>query len=305
MLKLIHGENTFASEEALRVEINKVEHQNISGDTAHNITDLIFSSSNLSLFSQEQKLIIIRNLSKNRKKSLMNELSEYIIENYSVVNLILFENIKFDARTKLYKIIKKYGEIVECEVLNTADLKSWISLRLKNMKIKSSTHVAQEIVERVGTNQKIIDNELEKLRLFLASEKRAEVRIEDLDILTKNSEVVIWELMDAISSRNKGVIVKIIDEIFQAESDYPYLSTMLAKQLKLIYWMKCRDISEEEMKTEFKVHPYTISKVKRHIHLFDERLIKLLYAKLTSLDFKVKQGRIDAKLGLIMLFAGV
>lgn len=305
MLKLIHGENTFASEVALKDIIRNVDHQNIPGDSARNISDLIFSSSNLSLFSQDQKLIIIRNLSKNRKKSLMNELSEYITENHSVVNMVLFESVKFDARTKIFKTIKKYGELMECQVLNTADLQSWLSIRLRNMGIDSYPQGTLEIIERVGTNQKIIDNELEKLRLYLASEKRSEFRQEDLNILTKNSEVVIWELLDAISSRKKGLIVKIIDELFQVESDYPYLSTMLAKQLKLIYWMKCSKITEEEMKKEFKVHPYTISKVKRYIHLFDERLIKLIYAKLTSLDFKVKQGRIDAKLGLIMLFAGV
>lgn len=305
MLKLIHGENTFSSEENLKAEIKNTEHQNISGDTARNINDLTFSSSNLSLFSSEQKLVIIRNVSKNRKKALMNELSDYLTDNHAVVNLILFEAVKFDARTKLYKTIKKYGQIIESEALSSVDLKGWINLRLMAMNVKGSTQIAEEIIEIVGTNQNVLNNELEKLRLYLASEKRTELRIEDLKILTKNSEVVIWELLDAISSRNKQVIVKIIDEIFQAESDYPYLSTMLAKQLKLIYWMKRRDISEEAMKTEFKVHPYTISKVKRHIHLFDERLIKLLFAKLTSLDFKVKQGRIDAKLGLIMLFASV
>ncbi len=206
MLKLIHGENTFSSEENLKAEIKNTEHQNISGDTARNINDLTFSSSNLSLFSSEQKLVIIRNVSKNRKKALMNELSDYLTDNHAVVNLILFEAVKFDARTKLYKTIKKYGQIIESEALSSVDLKGWINLRLMVMNVKGSTQISQEIIEIVGTNQKVLNNELEKLRLYLASEKRTELRIEDLKILTKNSEVVIWELLDAISSRNKQVM---------------------------------------------------------------------------------------------------
>ena len=163
----------------------------------------------------------------------------------------------------------------------------------------------KEIIERVGTNQQIIYNELIKLKLLLKSEMRTKFQHKDLKLFPKNSEVVIWELLDAISARNKKVTVSMINDLCQTESDYPYLSSMLAKQLKLIYWIKSKEVTEMDMRTIFKVHPYTISKLKAINNSFDEKLVKVLYKKLTSLDFNVKQGKIDAKLGLIILFASV
>ena len=80
---------------------------------------------------------------------------------------------------------------------------------------------------------------------------------------------------------------------------------MLARQLKLLYWLRSGEVSEDEMKSVFKIHPYTIGGIKRHVYKFEISFIKLLFAKITNLDFKVKQGKINPKLGLIMLISSV
>jgi len=305
MITLIHGENAFGTRQELEKAIAKKPHQVIFADRADNISDLVFASDNLSLFDNEQKIVILKQISKNRKKSLLNELAEYIEKNNSGINMILYEASKFDARTKLYKIIQKYGKVVESKNLKQNELVSWVGKRLSKVDIKYEKSLRDKILLRVGSNQDNLNNEIEKLRLLLKSENRKDLRIQDLEILTENKEAIIWDFLDALTYRDRKKSLKIFENLYQNESDFPYLSTVLARQLKLLYWIKSQEISEESMKQDFKIHPYTIFGIKRSVNKFDLEFIKLIFSKLTNLDFKVKQGKIDAKLGLIMLIASV
>ena len=157
----------------------------------------------------------------------------------------------------------------------------------------------------MGTDQLVLSNELDKFELLLKSEKRKKLSDDDLELLTENKETIIWDLLDALTNRDKKSALKHFEGLFQNDKDFSYLSTMLSKQLKLLYWLKSGEISEESMKNDFKIHPYTISGLKRNIHKFDLNFIKLLFAKLTSLDFKVKQGKIEPRLGLVLLISSV
>lgn len=305
MITLVHGENSYLARVELEKLTKSISTQTIFADEAKTLSDLIFSTDNLSLFESEQKLTILKNLSKNRKKSLFNELAEYIEKNHENIQMVLFETSKFDARTKLYKTIKKLGNVVETKMSSEPQLLGWIASELKQHKVKVENSVAKQILARVGTDQNLLENELGKLTLLVNSEKREKVEQGDLEILTESKDAVIWDFMDAMTSRDKKRALHILERIYKNDSDFPYLCAMLSKQIKMLYWLKSGSVPEEVMKKDFGVHPYTISLLRKNLSKFETPFLKLLFSKLTNLDFKVKQGKIEPKLGLILLISSV
>lgn len=305
MITLIHGDNSYSAQQELKKLQIPSDYQIIFADEAKTINELIFSTDNLSLFGTEQKLTILKNLSKNRRKSLFNELADYFEKNFKNINVILYESNKFDARTKLFKVIKKHGKIIETKLSGEDVLLNWIAEKLKQEEISSNISLNRKILTRVGADQNLLANELDKLVLLVHAENRSDIEEKDLSILTENRDAVIWDLLDALTRRDKKTALMILEDIYQNDSDFPYLSAMLAKQLKVLYWLKSGEISEEAMKKDFKIHPYTISGLKRNLSRFDLPFLKMLFSKLTNLDFKVKQGKIEPKLGLILLISSV
>lgn len=305
MVTLIHGDNDYLSKQELKKLQATADYQIIFADEAKTIDELIFSTDNLSLFGTDQKLTILKNLSKNRRKSLFNELADYLEQNYKNLNIALYESGKFDARTKLFKVIKKHGKIIETKLSREDTLLKWISQKLQQEQIDSSLTLNSKILARVGTDQNILNNELDKLVLLVKSEGRKNIVEQDLLILTENKDAVIWDLLDAMTRRDKKTALMILENFYQNDSDFPYISAMLAKQLKMLYWLKSGEVSEEAMKKDFKVHPFTISGLKRNLSRFELPFLKMLFSKLTNLDFKVKQGKIEPKLGLVLLISSV
>lgn len=305
MITLIHGNNDFSAQQELDSLRGVSDYQVIFADEAKTINELIFSTDNLSFFGTDQKLTILKYLSKNRKKSLFNELANYLEKNFENTNLVLYELNKFDARTKLFRIIKKYGRVIETKPLGETALLDWVTSRLDEEKINSDFLLNRKIINRVGVDQNTLSNELDKLILLIHAENRTSIEENDLLVLTENRDVVIWDFLDALTRRDKKVALKILEDIYQKDTDFSYLSVMMAKQLKILYWLKSGDISEEQIKKDFGVHPYTVSELKKNMSRFDISLLKLLFSKLTNLDFKVKQGKIEPKLGLILLISSV
>lgn len=305
MITLIHGNNSFSAQQELDSLRGISDYQIIFADEAKTINELIFSTDNLSFFETDQKLTILKYLSKNRRKSLFNELADYLEKNFENINLVLYELNKFDARTKLFRIIKKHGRVIETKPLGETALLGWVTSRLDEEKINSDFLLNKKIINRVGVDQNTLSNELDKLTLLIHAENRTSIEEKDLLVLTENRDVVIWDFLDALARRDKKTALKILEDIYQKDSDFSYLSVMMAKQLKILYWLKSGDISEEQIKKDFGVHPYTISELKKNMSRFDINLLKLLFSKLTNLDFKVKQGKIEPKLGLILLISSV
>ena len=305
MITLIHGVNPYQSRIELSKLTKKYQFSTTYADKATGVSELIFPSDNLSIFGNDQKISVIRDISKNRKKTIANDLAEYIDKHKDNLDMVIYENGKLDARTKLYKTLKKIGEVVETKVPEPKSLHKWIAKTLKNDGIDVDPKMCELILQKVGADQQVLFMELDKIILLAKSENRTELLNDDLDILTENKDVIIFQLLDALTSRNKKRALEIFEDLYNNDNDFPYISTMLAKQLKLLYWLKSGEVSEADMKSIFRIHPFTINNIKRNVYKFELSLIKLFFAKIVNLDFMVKQGKIDPKLGLIMLISSV
>lgn len=80
---------------------------------------------------------------------------------------------KIDTRRKLFKILSKYGSVCEFPEYKPyqKELAAWIQKQVKKKEMMMSSDIVQFLIERLGTNLRVIDNELDKLKLAIYPEK--------------------------------------------------------------------------------------------------------------------------------------
>ncbi|MCA9383111.1 DNA polymerase III subunit delta [Candidatus Dojkabacteria bacterium] len=308
MLKLIHGDNTYGSYQELNKVLKKnPEYKIIDGSKLDNLDDIFVSVESMTLFASEPSLTIVKRLSKNRKKSLQDQLVEEIKDIKSNdVNLVLWEDKSMDKRSKLYKLLKKNADVSECAELDEPKLIKWVQQEAERFGLSVSSKIAIGIIDRVGVNQFNLTSELEKISLLVLDRDNKLIVEDDLEIVSNSDkEADIWKLMDAISSKNKKQIMILGNEFLRNQAEFPYLISMLTRQLKILMLMKHPQTTSQEISSKLKIHPYTLSRARKHLHLFDLDRIKLLINKLSNLDFAIKEGRIDATLGLNLFLASL
>lgn len=157
-----------------------------------------------SLFS-EKKLVIAKNIARNKK------LSEDIEQIFTVAkdtnDLIIVEK-DADKRSVYYKFIKKTADFTPCEELNEDQMNVWLRSETKNMEARLSAPDAAYLIRRVGLNQQRLHNELQKLVAY-----DADITRENIDIMTAETPASsVFNLLDAAFSGNPKTALKIYEE---------------------------------------------------------------------------------------------
>ena len=111
---------------------------------------------------------------------------------------------KIDTRRKLYKILAKNAQMREFQEFKPYDKEfaSWIQKTAKSKDLILANDVLQFLIERLGVNLRVIENELEKLKLALYPTKM--VKKEDIQNICTSSED-IFLLTDYILKGQKDL----------------------------------------------------------------------------------------------------
>lgn len=200
---------------------------------------------------------------------------------------------KIDTRRKLYKIITKYATSKEFAQFRSYDkeLSNWIlkQSKAKNLIIASDT--VKFMIERVGTNLRILDNELEKLKLAIYPEKTIKkehiksicTATEDIFVLT--DYILKSEKDNALLEFRKLCTTKHYLEILSAlQTNFTKMAELKVDSIN----MSAMEIASKSHKSEFFVKKQ-IEKIK---NVPMDRLIKIR-KNLIEAEYRIKTGEIS------------
>ncbi len=325
MIRLLYGNNTFASLKRLQELILLQSHSvvSIDGEFITSIDEIFSHTDSISMFA-EKKLILVKRLQNNRRKisleRLIVERLEKQIEQFEY-DIIFWEDStirktasrktlktvaknakKKDSGQSLLDFIKTHGEAENFTQLQEFQIITWLQQKLATAGITNAVQFTTQIIAKCGLNQAILDTEVDKLLIKLHVENRHELQASDLEILTRYDAVsMVWELTDAIGSKNKALALSIIDKLLVKSTDTQFVFAVILKQLKSLYLIKAFPSQSQRIKKLLGMKDYTYNKTLRFASRFSIEHIKKLFSKLVDLDFAIKQGKIDSKLGLDLL----
>ena len=272
--------------------------------------DIFFESilSN-SLFENEKSIVI------NRGTDKINEIIINLIErNIDGITIIINANV-LEKKSKLRKLFEKEKNLACIATYpDTNEILSNLVLAFfKKIKISISQQNINLIVDKCGGDRLNLENELEKIKIYL-TEKKSISSGEILKLINLSENHTFYELIDNCLAKNANKTLNILNENnFSNEDCIIILRTFLLKAKKIlnlsIEYNKNKDINQtinsakppifwkEKDIVKTQLNKWTPEKIRELIYLINdiELQIKKNYNNsiLLVTDFILNQGHAD------------
>lgn len=255
MITLLTGENSFENERALRALTSSFDGNAERVDGAEldikQLPDLLMG---VSLFASK-RLVIIKNLSEN--KALWSQFDEWLARISPDIHLVLVEP-KPDKRTKTYKDLLKVAELHESKLWTDRDThaaEQWVSEEAKRLGAVLDKKCVQFLVRRVGTDQWLLAQALEKLAVV------GPVTTDIIEeIVEPNPTENVFLLFESALKGDAPRLQKMLRTLEVSEDAYKLLGLLSGQAVQLAV-LSLSDKPSAEVAKDMGVHPYAMSKL--------------------------------------------
>lgn len=197
---------------------------------------------------------------------------------------------KIDSRRKIYKIISKYAKTTEFAEFKSyqKEYVSWIQKRIKQKELSASFDVVQFLIERLGTNLRIVDMELEKLKLSIYPEKV--IKKEDIEkVCTATQDIFL--LTDYILQGKNDLALNEYKKLLR-EKHYLEIAAVLQTNFSKLLSLKvdALTMSSAEISRKTGMHEFLVKKQLEKISKVPaDKLIKIR-RNLLEAEYRLKTG---------------
>jgi len=317
MIIFLYGPDTFRSMEKVKELKNKFISEVEGG--ALNLAELYGEKLTFADFKKEvstvsfmssRRMVILKNvIAKSKKENLQEEIINYLKESADSDNVLIFWEENKNGKKKLFKfltypqnLLKIYKQ--EFNLLKGFELRNWIiaSVKKKGAQIESKAVYALE--ERIGGDLWRMNNEIDKI---ISYDKK--ISVENVKKMIKaRYDNNIFNLTDAIGSRNKKLALKLLKDQLSAGSNIYYILTMMARQYRMLLEVKdylvknnLNRASSHILARDLKMHPFVAQKLVNQESLYKVEELKNIYFEIMNIDLKSKQSSASAELLLDIL----
>ena len=322
MIIFLYGADTFRSHRMLQEMKNKFIKDIDKESNSLNVLDgqtvtlkEIAEKINTGSLFVKKRLVIIENIFKNKKTKLFTELIDYL-KKFSAGddNILIFideelnskeKPLKVDAK-KLFTFLGKQKYAQEFKALSNIQLLNFIKKEAAGYKKEMGAAAASLLINSTGGDLWTIASEVKKLSFFNSANLISEQAVKELCADTVSDD--IFALTDALSVKNKTQALKLLEEQYAAGLSEEYLIAMFVRQFKILLQIRTAidtNLSQLEMTSQLKLHPFVIRKGLSQARNFSADNLKQYLNQLIGLDFSNKTGRSQIKTELMLLISSL
>lgn len=308
MIYVLYGEN----ETELNKYIDSLQKENSIEDKItynykdSNIEDVLEEASYSDLFSTKKMVILNEPDFLTSKSTLEHKGLEDYINTPNPNTILIFKMIidKLDERKKIVKLLKEKSKVIEFKLPDEKNIDSYIKKYFENIEYQITKDAVNGIKERLKSNPKVLDSELNKLSLYKYKDKK--IDIEDVTkVITKYEDNNIFKLVDAVIKKDKGTIFTLYKSLIENKEEPTIILVLLANQFRLMYQANVlaeSGLDKYKIGTFLKEHPYRVGLALENSRDIEQNeLIKYL-KRLAEIDIEIKTGLTDKTKALETFF---
>lgn len=314
MFYVFHGKDTHSQAETLATLRNKMgdpamlDLNTTKFEKPPTLSELKNACQAMPFLADVRLILTYGFLSRNLDKATLKELSDFLSNLPKTARLFFFESESLRATHKIVKLAEsnENGYVKLFGKLEGRALERWIVKKVTAGNGRISPHAANLLATNVGSDLAILENEIEKLLLY-----KMEAQIEASDVLLLSpyaAEANIFDLVDAIGSRNSQKAALLFQTKLTEGADPFYLFSMFIRQFRLLIQVK--ELADKGMQAaaiakEMKIHSFVSGKLFQQSRGFTLKQLEQIYTHLLDIDVQVKTGRSDMMTALNLLVAEV
>jgi len=238
-------------------------------------------------FLSTHQLLILRTPSKNKQ---FLELYESLLSTIADVTDVIIVEPKLDKRLSYYKYLKQKTDFREFPQLDQHALAHWLTKTAQDQKGSLNLSDARYLLERVGTNQQLLINELNKLLLY-----DRQINRQTIDLLTEPiPQSSIFELLEAAFNGKNSQTLHLYSQQRLLKVEPQQIIAMIAWQLHVLSVIKAaKDRGSDQIAQEAGISPYVLRKSYVITHKLNLAELKKRVSDLMTIDQRIKRSLID------------
>lgn len=324
MFYLFHGHDTYSQRETLAALLAKEgDPDMLSLNTTRLDNRATFAelqgACDAMPFLARVRVVLVQDLFASvPDKAFMEKLETYLPVLPAATRLIFLESQPLPDTHRIIRLAArdKIGYVKRFDVLKGDALERWVREHVVERGGRITPQAASLLAANVSPGRDERDalpvlpaltNEIEKLVLYKGSE--ATIDVEDVALLSPYAaEDTIFELVDALGSRQPARAAKLFQDKINEMADPFYLFSMFIRQFRLL--IQARYLLDEGERPagiaeQLKLRPFLADKLARQARNFTLPQLEQIYRHLLEIDVDAKTGKADLMTALHLLVAGL
>lgn len=233
----------------------------------------------VSLF-EPKRMIVIKEASIN--KLIWDVLPEWLSTDDDTV--VVLEEPKPDKRTRTYKWLQQHADVRDFPALKDSGVMAWLRSEASRRGLELSPATVQQLIARVGPDQWVLSQALDKLELA-----RAPITDDLLDQLIERSpQASAFELLDATLSADRSRVAHVMMILKQTEDAYRLTGLLVSQVYGLALAFAAGDRPAATLAKEAGLHPYVAGKLLATARQLSRRELSVIIAAVSELDEQLK-----------------
>lgn len=277
-------------------------------DLLENTPDDILEDLQTVSFFAEKKIILIRNIQE------LEKVDEYVLQDFLVyfqkpnpdVIVILMMNELIPETSILGGALFKYAFIEKVKDMDKKEYPPFVRNMFKKYNYAITDEAIEALLERTNLDFNLINQEAEKLMLFSYETKEINERAVLL-LVSRNLEENIFELTNALLAKNQTKTIEIFyDLVARNEDPLRILNNIVAKVRELMHTKLLLDkgYRQDQIAEHFHIKSGRAYYLVKNAQTIPFNQLENHLKKLSKLDYDIKSGKIDKKLGLELYLLG-
>lgn len=235
-------------------------------------------------------------------------LLDYLPAVPDTTDLVLLEGAEIPRNDPVHKrLLTLAGQgraaVVLCQAPDVRDLPDWIVRRTSAKQATIQRPAAEELATYIGSNLRLLDNELDKLAAYRAGQgpiTAADVRL----LVSYVQEANIFDMVDAIGRQDGPAALRLLRDLEASGAAPLYLLSMIVRQFRILVQVSdlmARGQSKDAIAKAIGLHPYPTQKAMQQSHHWRPADLRAIYDLLLHTDLAIKTGKLPDALALELL----
>ena len=245
-------------------------------------------------FLVSQKCVVVQNA--NDKDLLEKILNTDPIDSITAVVIVS----KLDKRANYYKLLQKNKNFSLFEQAKVNNISNWVVNYVKDLGGNINRIDANYLIDRVGSNQILLTNELNKLYLY-----QTNITKETINLLTfQRLQATTFQLLETAFNGQLSKTQQLFIDLKMQKIEPTLIIGAIAWQLHLLVLVKLSgNKSPETIAKELKISQFSVAKTKSLASRIIFTKLKKLVMRASELDLSIKTQYTDSEQAILLFLA--